>query len=313
MIRNPYVVVITGPTGAGKSDAARTVAKKIGGEIISLDLRLAYPGLRVLGAGPPRKNSKSSDPMEHIIYAGDGIHADPFSMAGKIQGLTRKILENGNIPIWSTGAHLLLSASLDSLVTQPATSPRVKARIDAVERCRGPQRLHQMLLRRDPLAAARIHPSDAPRLVRALGLAALGQRARAFPKNHVPGPVWIGTRFHIFSLSTDSVELKKNLRRRLEFMIRQGALDEVRNLDRVYPNPHPVRTALGFPHLLKVIQGHMSLSRALELCLRNTVRYSRRQKNYLKRIDDVTAISTFGTQTEDAGGQILDIIEKTVS
>lgn len=300
---SPTVLVITGPTGSGKTETALKVAERIPSEIILLDLRLSCPGLNILGAGPGLDASGAA-PQLRLPCPEEG-ELDPFAAAKGAQELTREVRARGRLPIWTAGPQLLLAAALGSLRELPEPDPDLRARLAKVLDRRGPERLHRMLKRLDPAAALRFGPKDSPRILRALELALRGAAVPPFPEFHRPGPVWNGWRFLMVSLEPRAEGVKERLASRLHVMVERGALDEVRSLDRALAPGHGARTAHGFPHLLRVLEGSESLDQALEKAATDTSHYVRRQRNFLRRIEGLTRLEGRDAEPFRAAESIL--------
>ncbi len=277
----PKTIVILGPTGVGKSEAAVRVAERIGGEIVSADSRQVYRGMDIGTAkpGPALRNRVA----HHLI---DIVSPDAVFSAGKFRELAgetvRDILRRGKFPLIVGGTGLYLRALLTGLWEGPRADWRLRDRLEAEEMERGPGYLHEKLKSLDPEAAARIHPRDRSKTMRALEVflltgVALTRHHRAVPAGLPQLPaLWIG-------LSRDRKDLYERINLRVGEMMRAGMLAEVRRLVKAGYSPAlPSMRGLGYRQLVGYLKGRYTLERAVELIRRDTRRYAKRQLTWFR-------------------------------
>lgn len=272
--------VILGPTAVGKTDVAIRLAERWGGEIISADSSAVYRGLDIGSAKPTADEQRRvrfhlidvADPSE--VFTAARFRELALQAMADIQARGKRVLIVGG-----TGLYLRVLLHGFSLAPPPA-DPEVRARWKAeVERVGAPA-LHARLQQIDPLAAARIHPNDVVRITRAfevyemtgVPISQWQQRAAA----ELPA-LKIG-------LTMPREQLYARIDQRVDKMIAQGVLEEVRTLLQNGYNPEqPALKGLGYRHLIGYIQERVSWDEAVRLWKRDTRRFAKRQMTWFRR------------------------------
>ncbi|GFM68176.1 tRNA dimethylallyltransferase [Pseudomonas cichorii] len=163
----PPAIFLMGPTAAGKTDLAIELTKFLPCELISVDSALVYRGMDIGTAKPSREQLAEFphrlidilDPSES--YSASDFRTDALAAMAEITA-------RGNIPLLVGGTMLYFKALLDGLADMPAADAQVRAELEAQAKAHGWQALHDQLAAVDPVSAARIHPNDPQRLIRAL-------------------------------------------------------------------------------------------------------------------------------------------------
>src|SRR5450759_3887307 len=163
----PLLVVILGPTGSGKSTLAIALAQQFAGEVVSCDSVAIYRHFEI-GTAKPTPQQRALAP-HHLL---DVAEPDQPFTAGEYARHARaalaEIARRQRLPIVVGGTGLYLRALLEGLFPGPQRSEELRQRLRERTQERGPAYLHKLLLRLDPTAAAKIHPHDAPKIIRAL-------------------------------------------------------------------------------------------------------------------------------------------------
>jgi tRNA dimethylallyltransferase len=277
------VLLLTGPTGAGKTDWATRLAESAPVEIVSVDSALVYRGLDVGTAKPPRE-VRARIP-HHLIdicdatesYSAGRFVGDALERIGDIHSRRR-------VPLLVGGTMLYLRSLLDGLAALPEACPELRRELDARAAQAGWPALHAELARLDPAAAARIAPNDAQRIQRALEVCqATGkpiselQRATSSPLASFDVRYWMLN-------PCDRTVLHQRLGRRLEAMMAAGFLDEVRRLrDRGdLTSGHSSMRAVGYRQLWSHLDGHYDLEEAMRRALAATRQLAKRQLTWMR-------------------------------
>jgi len=302
----PPVVVVTGPTASGKTPLAIEIAQRFGGEIVNADSMQVYRYMDV-GTAKPSLEQRAQVP-HHLL---DVVTPDVPYSAGRYAEEARKVAAgihaDGKMVVLTGGTGLYIRAFLEGLLEAGEADPELRAELEEENRAAveagNPHRLHHRLADVDPEAADRIHPNDVRRIIRALEIAgSLGKPASSLRAEHGFGDRPYRTLHFAFDPGREA--LAERIDRRCAEMIDNGLLREARALrERGYgPELRPMR-AIGYRHMTPVVDGADTLANALEVMRRDTRRFARRQRTWLRKVPDVR------WQRPDATGAIFDAVE----
>ncbi len=302
----PRVVVVTGPTASGKTPIAIEIALRFGGEIVNADSMQVYRYMDV-GTAKPSPEQRARVP-HHLL---DVVTPDVPYSAGRYAEEARKaateIHAAGKIVVLTGGSGLYIRAFLEGLLDAGEADPTLRVQLEDEARAAAAAgdslRLHRRLAAIDPEAADRIHPNDQRRIVRALEIAAsLGKPASRLRDDHAFGD----RPYRALHLALDPGReaLAARIDRRCGEMIDHGLLREARALrERGYgPELRPMR-AIGYRHMAPVVDGADTLANALEAMRRDTRRFARRQRTWLRKVPSVQWLSP------DASRAVFDAVE----
>lgn len=284
----PPVVVLTGPTASGKSAAGLRLAARFGAEIVSADSMQVYRHLDI-GTAKPSLAERARAP-HHLI---DVVTPDAEYNAGRYAREARAavagIHARGRLALVVGGTGLYIRALLEGLLDQGGADRDLRERLErehaqAVAQA-DPERLHRRLADVDPDAAARIHPNDLRRIVRALELASrAGARASALRGAHGFGDRPYSVLHLALDPGVDALDARTDAR--CAEMIERGLLREVRDLlGRGYSPKLRSLQAIGYRHVLPVAEGADTLTNALEAMQRDTRRFARRQRTWIRSVE----------------------------
>ena len=282
----PEVIIVAGPTASGKSALGLTLAVEFGGCVINADSMQVYRELEILTARP---GADALAAAPHRLYG--VLDGDRVCSAGRWRDLARQeidaALAEGRLPIVVGGTGLYLRALEEGLVALPAIPPEVRLAARAQHAEFGGAAFHTALAARDPVMAARLHPNDSQRLIRAWEV--LEATGRSLADWQAEGRGASGAeatkayRFLRLSLIPDRETLYAACDRRFEAMMAAGALEEARCLRDLGLDPGlPVMKALGVRPLLRHLAGEISLAEAVAAGQQETRRYAKRQLTWLR-------------------------------
>ncbi|SHN09094.1 tRNA dimethylallyltransferase [Pseudomonas asturiensis] len=163
----PPAIFLMGPTAAGKTDLAIELTKVLPCELISVDSALVYRGMDI-GTAKPSKAQLAQYPHRLIDILDPAQSYSAADFRTDALAAMAEITARGNIPLLVGGTMLYFKALLDGLADMPAADAQVRAQLEADAQANGWQSLHDQLAVVDPVSAARIHPNDPQRLIRAL-------------------------------------------------------------------------------------------------------------------------------------------------
>jgi len=283
MPTSPPIPVILGETASGKTALAIALAEAWpqGGECVSADSMQIYRGMEI-GTGTPTPAERRGVP-HHLLGIADP-HAEPITVAqwlGRAEAAIGEIEARGRLPIVVGGTHLYVQALRQGLVEAAPPDADLRARLEAID---------TSLLRReleavDPVAAARIHPADRRRTLRAVEVFRLGGVPLSALQCHWDrAPTGLGARLRLVSLERPVELVNRRINRRVLGMLESGWLEEVRALLAVGPLHRQAAEAVGYRELATVLRGASSLADATEAIKIRTRRYAKQQRTWLRRL-----------------------------
>lgn len=308
------IAVIAGPTAVGKTEVAIAAALALNGEIVSCDSMQLYRGMDI-GSAKPTPEERAL--VRHWLV--DEIDPRrPFSVAlyqTMAKSAIRDILKRGKFPIITGGTGLYLDSILYEMDFGGTAERDVSYRafLERAAEEDGPQALHRKLQHADPEAAARIHPNNIRKVIRALeAVRQNGRGIEAFShvrqKSGEYDPILIG-------LTRNRQELYQRINRRVLHLMDQGLLQEVKGLlDQGLTEEDIAMKGIGYKEIIAYYHGQYDLPAAIEAVQKNTRHYAKRQMTWFRRYDDMkwfdlTAIPSL----EEAERSIIDWIQKRKS
>ena len=281
-------IALMGPTASGKSAYAIALARRLGGEIVSVDSALVYRGLDI-GAAKPTAQERAQV-AHHLVDVCDpwqAFSAAEFARAARaaIDG----ILARGRLPVLAGGTGLYFRALLDGLSEMPEADPGVRAALAAEAAERGWAALHAELARVDPEAAARIHATDAQRIQRALEVYRLSGRAISdWQRNARTARLPLRV-LKLVLAPPQRALLHARIEARFDAMLAAGFLDEVRRLRALpalaaHPRPLelPALRAVGYRQAWEHLDGASSPAEFRARAIAATRQLAKRQYTWLR-------------------------------
>lgn len=278
--RIPLLTVV-GPTATGKTDTAVMVAERIGGEVISADSMLVYRYMDIGTAKPTAEEKRGI--VHHMIDIVDPDEEFTVAVyARKVHELIPEIKRRGKVPMLVGGTGLYVRAITETF-NFAVTGPDYVFRMDMEElyKAQGQDVLHSLLARIDPDTAARLHPNDTKRIIRALEIFHQTGKPMSVMTEGAENPAYINM---MFGLTMDREKLYQRINDRVEKMLATGLIDEVKSLlERGYDERLTSMQGLGYKEILYYLRGEMSLEEAVETLKRSTRRFAKRQMTWFRR------------------------------
>lgn len=278
--------MVTGPTSAGKTAAAVSLALRFDGEVVNADSMQVY---RFMDAGTSKPGAEERRGVPHHLL--DVVTPDVRYSAGRYLREARaaadEILARGRNVFLTGGTGLYIRAFLEGLIGSGAADPALRGALEReqreAEREGDPERLHRRLRALDPEAAGRIHPHDLRRTVRALELCA-GEGAASRPRA-AHGFRDSPYRHLYLVLDPGREALDRRIDASCRRMLERGLLQELRALRELGYGPElPSMQAIGYRHLQPVVEGSDTLANALAAMQRDTRRFARRQRTWHRAV-----------------------------
>ena len=278
------LIVIAGPTASGKTAAAVELCKLIGGEVVSADSMQIYRGMDVLSAKP---TLAEMDGVPHHML---GI-ADPkekFS-AAKYRDMAKEVISDiiarGNMPIICGGTGLYINAVTRPMDFSEKCDEALRKELLAMgDMPGGREKLHAMLREIDPEAAEKLHPNDVRRVTRAIEvfkLTGVTQTEQARIDAQREGDYDES----FFALSWPRDILYDRINRRVDIMLENGLIEEVRQLRRDEENHPTALQAIGYKEIAAALEGRMSMEDAVILVKQLSRNYAKKQMTWFQRDD----------------------------
>jgi len=284
---------LTGPTAGGKTGVSVELARRINAEIVSLDSMALYRGMDI-GTAKPSPQQRQAVP-HHLI---DVLQPhQQYSLAQYLQAAGRcidQIKARHREVLFVGGTPLYLKGLLRGIFEGPPADWALRAKLEEEARRHGSELLHRRLAGLDAAAAARIHPNDARRLIRALEVfEQTGRPISEFQKQFGSGRPADACR--VFVLDWPRQELGARIDGRVESMFAAGLVDEV---GRLLASPKPpgktARQALGYREVLDHLQGKQSLSDTIALVKRHTRQFAKRQGTWFRSLSECRFVPLSG-------------------
>ena len=274
-------IVLVGPTAAGKSSLAAALVRRYDveerrAEIVNADSMLVYRGMDI-GTAKPSEAERAEIP-HHMI---DLLDVTENATVAEFQQLARQAIADciarNSIPVVVGGSALYVRAIIDDF-DFPGTDPAVRARLEHELSTQGAERLHRRLSEADPVAATRILPGNARRVIRALEVIELTGRSfsAVLPEHRyrLSDVVQIG-------IAIDRPTLDARIAARVEAMWAAGFVDEVRRLEEAGLRAGLTASrALGYRQVLRYLDGEISEAQARDLTVIGTRKFARRQESW---------------------------------
>lgn len=280
------LIILTGPTAVGKTHLSIALAKAVGGEIISADSMQVYKHMDI---GSAKIMPQEMDGVRHYLVD----ELEPFEEfhVVRFQEMARaamkEIRSRGHIPILVGGTGFYIQAVVRDIdFTENEASP-YRAELEALAEEKGSTWLHEELRKVDPESAEAIHENNVKRVIRALEFYRLTGK-RISEHNEEQRERQSPYRFAYFVLNDEREHLYQRIEQRIDQMLEQGLVDEVKKLKSMGCHQNMVSMkGLGYKEILDYLDGITTLPEAVEILKRDTRHFAKRQITWFKREKDV--------------------------
>ena len=269
-------VYLAGATASGKSALAMRLAKRLGGEIISVDSMQVYRGLDI-GTAKPSSVEQGEVPHHLIDVAGLDEQFDAARFVRLAKRAEQAVRSRGALPIFCGGTGLYFRALFDGLGGSPPGDESLRAELDAAPLAA----LLDELLAKDPAAFESVDRQNRRRVVRAVEVIRLtgrtysSQRTGWFSPSQAPE--------NLFCVMRDPGDLAKRIHSRVDAMFERGLIAETKRLVRLgLLDNRTARQALGYRQVLEHLNGGLGLAETIELVKARTRQFSKRQRTWFR-------------------------------
>ena len=279
--RRPLVVLL-GPTAVGKSRCGVQVAQHFGTEVLTADSRQVYRGMDI-GTDKPTADECQGIPHRLIDLADpDETFNTGWYRRAALAEIDRLYTES-RLPFVVGGTGLYIRTLVRGLCPAPPADPEVRAELMQMSQDQGRDRLHAELIRVDPETAARLHPNDEAKVMRALEVYRLsGQPMSAVQRDHGFQEAPFSTL--LIGLQRSKEELYRRIEERIDWQLAHGMVQETRVLlDRGYRRDGGAMTGLGYRHVAAHVSGECDYAEMVRLFKRDTRRFAKRQMTWFRK------------------------------
>jgi tRNA dimethylallyltransferase len=305
----PLLIAIVGPTGSGKTALSLALAEHFGGEIVSCDSVALYRGFDIGTAKPDAQERARA--RHHLLDIRDP--AEAFTAGDYAQAARRvvgEIAARGHLPVVVGGTGLYLRAFLEGLFAGPKRSEELRERLRELGRDKGSPHLHRMLVRFDPEAAGKIHPNDAPKLIRALEVCLESRQKMTQLWQRGRDPL-TGFRILRIGLDPDRAALYERINQRARRMFDSGLVEETERLVARYGASITQLQSLGYRQALQLLRGEVDRESAIAAAQQAHRNYAKRQMTWFRREPEVQWLRGFGDDRQ-IQAQALDLVQTRV-
>ncbi len=281
------MVVLTGPTAVGKTKLSIRLAKAIDGEIISADSMQVYKYMDI-GSAKIRREEMEGVPhhLIDILEPWDEFNVVVFQK--KCKECLARIYQRGHVPILTGGTGFYIQAILRDIdFTENEENTSIRRSLEELAKEKGAEYLHEMLKQVDEESAAAIHPNNIKRTIRALEYFRLtGEKISEHNEQERQKQEAYNSCY--FVLNDDRARLYERIEKRIDEMLEEGLVEEVRGLKNRGCNRSMVSMqGLGYKEILSYLDGETTLEEAVYLLKRDTRHFAKRQLTWFRREPDV--------------------------
>lgn len=303
------VIVIAGPTASGKTGLSVEVAKQLHTEIVSADSMQIYQGMDV-GTAKVTEDEMCGIPHHMIDIVSPMENYNVSRYVEDARPIVDDILSRGKIPVIAGGTGLYINSLVYGYDLAPIPSDdAVREEITQLYKEKGGEYLLEELRRIDPKTAERLHPNNARRLIRALevyrisGTTISDQEERT---KNAPKPYDV----KFFVLDTDRDKLYERINRRVDLMLENGLVTEVKTLlEQGIPKTNTSMQAIGYKEIVEYLDGYLTLDEAVEKLKMESRRYAKRQLTWFRRNEGAHWLEA-SLPKEELAKEILDTMKK---
>lgn len=314
-MNKPPLVILTGPTAAGKTELSIQLAKRINGEIISADSMQVYKGMDI-GTAKIRPEEMQGVPHHLIDILNPEEEFNVMLFQEKANACIQDIYSRGKIPVIAGGTGFYIQAVLYAIqFTKEESDQTYRKELEQIAAKQGASALHDMLKKVDEKSAMAIHPNNVKRVIRALEYYhETGEMiSRHNETEHARSSPYT---FGYYVLTMDREVLYERIDNRVDMMINAGLVNEVRSLYEKGYSPELVSMqGLGYKELYCYFSGELSLEEAIYIIKRDTRHFAKRQLTWFRREKSVTWIdkSAFADGEQLLAYILKDLKEKGIT
>ena len=301
-MKDPSLIFIVGPTAVGKSEISLLLAQSLDCEIISCDALQVYREIEIAN-DKPKAQARGIIP-HHLVDLISVTEEFNVAMYRQLaESAIHEIQARGKMPLIVGGSGMYMSVLLDGIFEGISVEEELREELSRELSEKGPSVLHERLKSLDPQAAARIHPNDPQRIIRALEVVlSTGQPLSQLQQKREG--LWGKMSISIFALNRPREELYQRAEARVEDMFAKGLIEEIKRISAL-PLSVTAQKLIGVPEIMGYLKGEHDLERAKYLMKLNTRHYVKRQLTWFRRDKRLTWIDIASTQTAQQVAELI--------
>jgi len=309
MMNKPKLTIIAGPTASGKTACAVAFCKKCGGEVVSADSMQIYRGMDVLSAKPT--HTEMQGVPHHMLGVADP--SEKYS-AAKFRDEARPVIDaiyaRGRHPVLCGGTGLYINAVTRPMNFSEQCDEALRQELITLAQAPGGRRrLHEMLREIDPEAAQKLHENDVRRVTRAIEVFRLTGRTQT-EQARLDAQREGDFDETLFCLEWSREVLYTRIDRRVDQMLANGLIEEVRAL-RKNEEQHPTALqAIGYKEIAAALDGRMSMQEAIALVKQLSRNYAKKQLTWFSRDPRTVWIAAEGRDADSIADEMLKYLEE---
>ena len=280
-VNKPRVVVIVGPTASGKTSASIEIAKKLNGEIVSADSMQIYEEMNI-GTAKPTEDEKEGIKHYLIGIAKPDENFNVTMYKELAEKAIEEILAKGKLPIVVGGTGLYVSSLVDAIeFSEVPEDGAYRHELEEVAKTQGVDVLFEKLQKVDPEAAQKIEKNNVRRVIRALEIyKTTGKTKTQLDQESLKEPKY---EYHLYGISWERDVLYQRIDKRVDMMMEEGLVDEVKRLNEKYTLSKTALQGIGYKEVLCYLQGECNYEEMVEKIKMETRRYAKRQLTWFRR------------------------------
>ena len=305
-MKKPTVIVIAGPTASGKSKLAVELAKKINGEIISADSMQIYKDMNI---GTAKITEKEMQGIKHYMldFVSPNKRYSVSSYKKEAEKCIEEILSKGKTPIICGGTGLYIDSLIYNIeFLEEEIDETYRNELNEIAKTEGLEKLYNMAMKIDPQAMEKISKNDQKRIIRVLEIyhktgKTKTQQDLESRKNEVKYD------YKVFAINMDRELLYDTINKRVDKMINDGLIDEVKSILQKYNEFPTAMQGLGYKEVGDYLNNNLSKEEMIEKLKMETRRYAKRQMTWFKKNKE-----TYWIDGENKLEDNIKIIEKFI-
>ncbi|MFN2340340.1 MAG: tRNA (adenosine(37)-N6)-dimethylallyltransferase MiaA [Halanaerobium sp.] len=303
------LIVLTGPTAVGKTELSLELAQKIDAEIISADSMQIYQQMDI---GTAKASKTERELVDHYLidfltpeadYSVSRFQDDCDQTIAEIKARNKK-------PMLVGGTHLYLRAVLEGFML-PEIEPdyELRQKLEELADVQGTEAVHAILAKKDEVTAEKLHPNDLRRVIRAIEIYEQTGKTKSFYKKQQLARPPRYTAYK-FALIRSRENLYQRINQRVDLMLENGLLEEVKYLLNNYDNlSDTAQQALGYKELISYLEGDFSLEEAVYEIKKRSRHFAKRQLTWLRKEDDLIVFNIENENKDDILNTMLKLIK----